>query len=100
MRQVRRDDEHFAGVDELGGAVVEVKAQGTLEDEGDLLIGMRVPGDDASFGKGDTTEHGLAAGDELPCEEGSDLFDFDFAPTVEGCGGCCSRHEEEPFRNR
>jgi hypothetical protein len=49
VREVAGDDEDFAGVDGVGGAVVEVEAEGAFGDEGYLLVGVRVTGDDAAF---------------------------------------------------
>jgi len=59
------DDEDFAFMHGLGGAVVEVKAESALGDEGDLLVVVRVAGDDAAFGEYDAGEHGFFAGDEF-----------------------------------
>jgi len=65
VREVAGDDEDFAGVDGVRGAVVEVEAESAFGDEGDLLVGVGVAGDDAAFGEDDAGEHGLLAGDEL-----------------------------------
>ena len=91
--QVAGDDEDFAGVDSVGGAVVEVEAECAFGDEGDLFIGVRVAGDDAAFGEGDAGEHGFLAGDELAREERIELFVFDGVPTVESGIG----HGKVPF---
>ena len=88
--QVAGDDEDFAGVDGVGGAVVDVEAESALGDEGDLLVVVRVAGDDAAFGQDDAGEHGLVAGDELAREKRIELLVFDVVPTVEsgfGHGG-------------
>jgi len=88
--QVAGDDEDFAGVDGVGCAVVEVEAESALRDEGDLLIVVRVAGDDAAFGEDDAGEHRLIAGDELAREKRIELLVFDVVPTVEsgfGHGG-------------
>ena len=82
--QVAWDDEDFAGVDGVRGAVVEVEAERAFGDEGDLFVGVGVAGDDAAFGEDDAGEHGLIAGDELAREEGIELLVFDAVPTVEG----------------
>src|ERR1700733_4297953 len=85
--KVGGEGDEFAGVDGVGGAIVEVEAKRALEDEGELLVGVRVPGDGAAFGEHDAAEHGLVAGDELASEERVELLWFDFAPAMEGCGG-------------
>jgi hypothetical protein len=85
--KVGGEDDDFAGVDGVGGAVVEVEADRALEDEGELFVGVRVARDDASLGEDDAAEHGLVAGDELAGEERVELLWFDFAPAMEGCGG-------------
>ena len=90
---VGRDDEHFASVDCVGGAIVEVEAEGAFDDKGDLLVGVGVTGDDAALFEEDAGEHGLIPGDELALEEGVELFGFDVGPAIEGgCG-----HGREPF---
>lgn len=87
------DDEDFAGVDGVGGAIVEVETEGAFDDEGDLLIGVGVAGDDAALFEEDAGEHGLIAGDELALKEGVELFGFDVGPAIEGgCG-----HGRAPF---
>jgi len=91
--KVGRDDEDFAGVDDVRGAVVEVEAERALQDEGQLFIGVRVARNDASSGEHDAGKHGLGAGDELAGEERVELFGFDFAPAMKGGGG----HEGKPF---
>jgi hypothetical protein len=93
VRQVGRNDEDLAGVDDVRGAVVEIEAECAFGDEGDLLVGVGVAGDDASLAEHDAGKHGLVAGDELTSEERVELFGFDFAPAMKGCGG----HREEPF---
>jgi hypothetical protein len=87
------DDEDLAGVDSVGGAVVEVEAESAFSDEGDLLVVVRVAGNDTAFGEYDAGKHGLGSGDELAGEERVELFVFDIAPVVEGGGG----HEWMPF---
>ncbi len=90
MREVAGDDEDLAGVDGVRGAVVEVEAESALGDEGDLLVGVRVTGDDAAFGEDDAGEHRLGASDEFAREEWIELLVFDAVPTVEsgfGHGG-------------
>jgi hypothetical protein len=82
--QVAGDDEDFAGVDGVGGAVVEVEAESPLRDEGDLLVVVGVAGDDAAFGEDDAGEHRLVAGDEFAREKRIELLVFDVVPTVEG----------------
>jgi hypothetical protein len=92
VRKVAGDDEDFAGVDGVGGAVVEVEAESALGDEGDLLVGVGVAGDDAAFGEDDAGEHGFFAGDEFAGEERIELLVFDVVPMVEsgfGHGGMC-----------
>ncbi len=90
---VAGDDEDFASVDGVGGAIVEVEAQGSFQDEADLLVGVGVAGDDAAFFEEDAGEHGLIACDELALEEGIELLGFDVGPAVEsGCG-----HGKAPF---
>ena len=93
MGNAAGDDEDFAGVDGVGGAIVEVEAEGAFDDEGDLLVGMGVAGDDTAFFEEDAGEHRLIAGDELALEEGIELLGFDVGPAIEGrCG-----HGREPF---
>ena len=55
------DDEDFAGVDGVGGAIVEVEAEGAFDDEGDLLVGVGVTRNDAALLEHDASEHGLRA---------------------------------------
>ena len=57
MGEVAGDDEDFAGVDGVRGAIVEVEAEGAFGDEGDLFVGVGVTGNDASFGERDAGEH-------------------------------------------
>jgi len=85
--EVARDDEDFAGVDGVRGAVVEVEAEGSFGEEGDLLVGVGVARDDASLLQNDAGEHGLIAVDELAGEEWVELLVFYFAPVVESGGG-------------
>jgi hypothetical protein len=88
--KVAGDDEDFAGVDGVRGAVVEVEAEGAFGDEGDLFVGVRVPGNDAAFGENDASKHRLVAGDKLAREKRIELLVFDVVPTVEsgfGHGG-------------
>jgi hypothetical protein len=88
--KVAGDDEDLAGVDRVGGAVVEVEAEGAFGDKSDLLVGVGVAGDDAAFGEHDAGEHGFFAGDEFAGKEWVELLVFDVVPTVEsgfGHGG-------------
>jgi hypothetical protein len=85
--EVAGDDEDFAGVDGVGGAVVEVEAESAFGDEGDLLVGVGMAGDDAALFENDAGKHGLIAVDELACEERVELLVFDVAPVVESGGG-------------
>ena len=96
MGEVAGDDEDLAGVDGVRGAVVEVEAEGALGDEGDLLVGVGVAGDDAAFGEDDAGEHRLVAGDKLAREEWIELLVFDVVPTVESGFG----HGESAFLMR
>ena len=84
--EISGDDEYFACTDGVRGAVVVVEAECAFGDEGDLLVRMRVTGNDAAFGEHDASEHGEAAGDELAGEEGVELLGFDFAPAVKSRG--------------
>ena len=70
-------------MDGVGGAVVEVEAEGAFGDEGDLLVVVGVAGDDAALCEDDAGEHGLIAGDELAGEERVELLVFDVVPVVE-----------------
>ena len=81
--KVARDDEDFAGVDGVRGAVVEVEAECALGDEGDLLVVVGVARDDAAFGEDDAGEHGFFAGDKFAGEKGIELLVFDGVPVVE-----------------
>jgi hypothetical protein len=85
--KIARDDEYFAGVDGVGGAVVEVEAESAFGDEGDLFVVMRMAGDDAALLKNNAGEHGLISVDELTGEEWIELFVFDVVPVVESGGG-------------
>ena len=87
VKNIPRDDEDFASVDRVGSAIVEVEAKSALGDEGDLLVGVGVAGDDAAFGKHDAGEHRFFAGDEFAGEERVELLVFDVIPTVESGGG-------------
>lgn len=78
------NDEDAAGADGVGFSAWEVEAEGALEDEGDLLIGVGVLGDGAAFAEDDAGEHTLGAGDELAGEKGVELFGGDGVPVVEG----------------
>ena len=55
--KVAGDDEDFASMDGLRGAVVEVEAECALGDEGYLLVVVGVAGDDAAFGEDDAGKH-------------------------------------------
>lgn len=81
------DDKNFAGIYCAGFTIIEVEADGALEDEGDLLIVMGMGWDDAAFGEDDAREHGLTASDELALKERIELFAFYIGPTIEGRGG-------------
>jgi hypothetical protein len=83
VREIAGDDEDFAGMDGVGGAVVEVEAEGTLGDEGDLLIVVGVARDDATFSEDDAGEHGFFASDKFAGEKGIELFVFYGVPVVE-----------------
>ena len=76
------DDENFPGMDGVRGAVVEVEAEGTFGDEGDLLVGVGMARDDATFGEDNAGEHGLLAGYKFAGEEWIELLVFDVVPTV------------------
>ena len=91
--KVAGDDEDLAGVDGVGGAVVEVEAEGAFGDEGDLLVVVGVAGDDAAFGEDDAGEHRLGSGDELAGEERVELLVFNVVPTIESGFG----HGVTPF---
>jgi hypothetical protein len=94
--EVAGDYEDFAGMHGVRGAVVEVEAESALGDEGDLLVGVGVTGDDAAFGEDDAGEHRFFAGDEFAREEWVELFVFDVVPIVEsgfGHGGKCLSNE-------
>jgi len=93
VREVAGDDEDFAGVNRVRGAVVEVEAESAFGDEGDLLVGVGVARDDATFGEEDAGEHGLLASDEFAGEKRIELLVFDVVPTVESGGG----HRVTPF---
>jgi len=80
-------------VDGVRGAVVEVEAESAFGDEGDLLVGVGVAGDDAAFGKHDAGEHRFFAGDEFAGEERIELLVFDVVPAIESGFG----HGELPF---
>jgi hypothetical protein len=88
--EIAGDDEDFASVDGVRGAVVEVEAESAFGDEGDLLVGMGVAGNDAAFGENDAGKHRLRAGDELAGEERVELLIFDVVPAIKsgfGHGG-------------
>jgi hypothetical protein len=85
--EVAGDDEDFAGVDGVRGAVVEVEAESAFGDEGDLFVGVGVTGYDAALGEDYSGEHRLLAGDEFAREEWVELLVFDVVPVVEGGGG-------------
>ena len=70
VEDVAGDDEDLAGVYGVGRTVVEVEAECAFGDEGDLLVGVGVAGDDAAFGEVEAGEHGLLSVDELALEEG------------------------------
>lgn len=93
VREVAGDDEDLAGVDGVGGAVVEVEAESAFGDEGNLLVVVGVAGNDAAFGEDNAGEHGLFTGDEFAGEERVELLVFDVVPTVESGFG----HEETAF---
>ena len=87
MGKVAGDDEDFAGVDGVRGAVVEVEAESAFGDEGDLLVGVGVAGDNAAFCEDDAGEHGFFAGDEFAGEEWVELLVFYVVPVVQSGGG-------------
>jgi hypothetical protein len=93
VRKVARNDEDFAGVDDVRRAVVEVEAELALGDEGDLLVVVGVAGDDAAFGEDDAGEHGFFAGDEFAGEKRIELLVFDTVPVIESGFG----HERSAF---
>ena len=84
---VAGDDEDSAGVGDADIAFAEVEAKGARDDVADLLVGVRVAGDDAAFGEEEAGEHCLGSVDELALEERVEMFDFDVGPAIEG-GGC------------
>ena len=94
--EVAGDNEDFAGVDGVRGAVVEVEAESALGDEGDLLVGVGVARDDAAFGEDYAGEHRLFAGDEFAREEWVELLALDVVPIVESGFG----HGESAFLMR
>jgi hypothetical protein len=81
---VARDDEGLAAVDVVHvlfrAFFADGEAQNAGEDEDDLLVGVRVPGDDAAFLQLDSREHGLIAVDELAREKRVELFRWDVGP--------------------
>jgi hypothetical protein len=83
VREVAGDDEDLAFMHGLRGAVVEVEAEGTLGDEGDLLVVVGVAGDDAASGEDYAGEHGFFAGYEFAGEKGIELLVFDGVPVIE-----------------
>jgi len=85
--KVAGDDEDFAGVNGVGGAIVEIEAEGAFGDEGDLFVVVGVAGDDATLLEHDASEHGLVAVDELTGEEWVQLLVFDVVPVVKSGGG-------------
>lgn len=91
--KVGGDDEDVSGADDgfLGvGLVAEEETEGALEDVGDLLVRVRVAGDDGALFEDDAGDHGLGAGDELAGEVGVEGFGGDICPAGEGSEG---RHE-------
>jgi hypothetical protein len=91
--KVAGNDEDLASVYGVGGAVVEVEAEGAFGDEGDLLVGVGVARDDAAFGEDDAGEHGLFAGDKFAGEKRVELLVFDVVPVIEDGG----RHDGRAF---
>jgi hypothetical protein len=85
--EVAGDDEDLAGSDDVRGAVAHDEAERSLEDEGELLVGVGVGWDDAALGEDDAGEHRLSAGNELAAEERVELFVFDVFPAINSCGG-------------
>src|SRR5580693_4458496 len=70
------NQEHFAGVDYRGFAVVEEKFQRAGADEGKLFAAMRVARHDAAFCDEDAGERGVFAAHHLAGNVGAELFVF------------------------
>jgi len=81
---VAGDDEGLAAVDVvdmfLGAFFADGETEDAGEDEDDLLVRMRVPGDDAAFGELNAREHRLRAVDELAREKRVELLGRDVGP--------------------
>ena len=81
---VAGDDEGFAAVYVvhllLGAFFTDGEAEDSGEDEDDLLVGVRVPGDDAAFCELNAREHGLFAVDEPAREKRIELLGWDVGP--------------------
>src|SRR3954451_1428915 len=72
MRQVRRDVQYLAGrdVDDLFLVLAEPEAQRALEDVRQLLVLVRVRGDETSLLEVDVREHHPLGRDQPPAEVG------------------------------
>jgi hypothetical protein len=78
VRDVAGDDEGLAAVDVvhvlLGAFFADGETQNAGEDEDDLFVGVRVPGNDAAFLQLNAREHRLLAVDELAREKRVELL--------------------------
>src|SRR6185437_7204082 len=64
----------------LGAFFTDGEAEDPGEDEDDLLVGVRVPGDDAALGELNAREHGLVAVHEFAREKRVELLGWDVGP--------------------
>lgn len=89
MRGIARDLEYAAGFEDhfLAG---EMDAQPSLLQHGELLVPMRVFGDDAAFGKFNAGDSDFLAMDDLPHQQRVHSFFLDLVPAIVCHGGYCS----------
>jgi hypothetical protein len=82
--QVARDAQHLAGadVDDLVAVLPETKSKPALEDVRQLLVVVRVLGDDASLLQVDVRDHQVVAGDDAPAEQRVQLLAREGVPAV------------------
>src|SRR5271156_357609 len=83
VRDVRGDDEDFAGVDGCGFAIVEEKFERAGKDERKLLAAVRMARDDAAFSDENAGERGVFAAHHLARNVRVELF---VLYLFKGCG--------------
>jgi hypothetical protein len=85
MGKVSRDYQDLAGADDFFAQVHFVfskeKFQSSSDDGGNLLVGVRMPWHDTTFGEDEPRNHGFGAGNKLAREQGIERFRRNSRPT-------------------